>query len=320
LAFSALAGSALLDAVAPTQNTNGSQVVGPLTYRLFWGCSSPGTYPSSASIAAFPYTVEGLPDVGTCYFAATAVDALARESALSNQASKLMGVLALPDVPTSPPTITWSQGQIVAVLDSDDFNRIDNTDLGSEWDVCTGESGSTGLEIVSNTARGTKDAILDSSETFNATAAPNDGYSQVTYGATTAAGAGAGMGPTYRAATGATKTYYRAIGNASGWEMGKKVAGTFTSLGTGTGTTFTAGDTLRLTLSGTGWSLSKNGAADFASGTDSSISSGRAGIAYSSTDGGTTVTAWEMGDTGGGGAVLGIAPIVQNYRHMGLMQ
>lgn len=111
LAFSALAGSALLDAVAPTQNTNGSPVVGPLTYRLFWGCSSPGQYQSSATIASFPHTVEALPDVGTCYFAATAIDALARESAFSNQATKFMGfeVSFPPDAPFEPPTITWTQ-------------------------------------------------------------------------------------------------------------------------------------------------------------------------------------------------------------------
>lgn len=114
-AFSSLAGSALLTATPPTQNTDGSPVVTPLTYRVYWGCSNPRQYQNSASIAAFPYTVQGLPDVGTCYFAATTVDSLARESVLSNETQKLMGVLAAPDAPAVGPTITWSAPQPVAI-------------------------------------------------------------------------------------------------------------------------------------------------------------------------------------------------------------
>jgi len=188
----------------------------------------------------------------------------------------------------------------MAILATDNFTRADAADLGTNWDECTGESGPDGLDIASNRAVAS-DVTRDSSETNNTVSWPDDQYGQVTFGTTSSDGVGAGFGPTCRAATGATRTYYRVVGNGSGYELGRKVAGTFTSLSSGAGTTFTSGDTLYLSIMTNGanadWVLKKNGST-FASGTDTSpIASGRAGVGHSSTStSGNGLSAWEGGN------------------------
>ena len=193
----------------------------------------------------------------------------------------------------------------MSVLASDTFVRANNADLGTAWDECTGETESGGFNIDANLAL-PPTLTLDSSETNNAATWPNDQYSQVTLSTTTAAGVGRGSGPTCRAATGATKTYYRLVGNASGYEFGRKVAGAYTALSSGTGTTFTSGDTLYLEVKTNGanadWICKKNGTS-FDSGTDTSpIASGRAGIGFSSISTTASLSAWEGGDFAAGGA------------------
>ena len=200
----------------------------------------------------------------------------------------------------------------MSILASDNFTRANASDLGTNWDECTGETESGGFNIDANLAL---PALLnsDSSETNNSVSWPNDQYSQVTFSITTAEGAGAGSGPTCRAATGATKTYYRLVGNASGYEFGRKVAGAYTALSSGTGTTFTSGDTLYLEVKTNGanadWICKKNGTS-FDSGTDTSpIASGRAGIGFSSISTTASLSAWEGGDFAAGVATEYVGPI-----------
>lgn len=192
----------------------------------------------------------------------------------------------------------------MSILATDNFTRANSADLGTNWDENTGESGPNGFDISSNTAV-PSDVAADSSETNNAATWPNDQYSEVTYATTGANGVGAGSGPSCREALGATLTYYRAVGNASGYEFGRKNAGPFTSLSSGAGTTFAPGDKLRLQVSTNGancdWVLTKNGV-QFASGTDTSpIASGRAGIAHSSVSTVAALSAWEGGDLAASG-------------------
>jgi hypothetical protein len=190
----------------------------------------------------------------------------------------------------------------MAILASDNFTRANSADLGTSWDECTGEGDPGGFNISSNTAI-SQSLVSDTSETNNAATWPNDQYSEATFNATAADGVGVGSGVTCRAATGATVTYYRLVGNASGYELGRKVNGAFTLLSNGSGTTFAAGDKIRLEVRTNGancdWILKKNGT-QFASGTDTSpIASGRAGIGYSSTSSSqanTALSAWEGGD------------------------
>jgi len=188
----------------------------------------------------------------------------------------------------------------VTILASDNFTRAANADLGANWDPCTGADyqpfnmGASNNAITSNTA-------LDAMETNNAATWPNDGYVQATFWATETLAAGAGYGVVWRAATGATETHYRVVGNGSGYELGKYVAGTYTAIVNSTATTFASGDILRMEWVGTAWTLKKNGTT-FDSGTDASIASGRAGVVYSSTnDTAVGLKAWEAGDLGGVG-------------------
>ena len=190
----------------------------------------------------------------------------------------------------------------MAELASDDFTRADDTNLGANWDDNTAVA-ADGFSIVSNAVAPTS-IFSDASETNNSVTWPNDQYSEVTFDATAANGVGAGCGPTCREAT-AANTMYRAAGNASGYELGRIVAGTFTSLSTGAGTTFASTDRLKLQTVTNGancdWTLFKNDVS-FASGTDTSpIASGRAGIVYSSTDAGTTIASWRGGDVAAAG-------------------
>lgn len=196
----------------------------------------------------------------------------------------------------------------MTILANDNFTRANSSDLGAAWDENTGDASVQGFNISANTAI-PGDLNSDSSETNNAAIWPDDQYSEVTFGTTAANGAGAGSGPTCREATGATVTYYRAVGNASGYELVRAVTGTFTSLSSGAGTTFASGDKLRLEVKTNGanadWVLKKNGV-QFASGSDTSpIASGRAGIGYSSLSTVATLTAWEGGNlTVDGSAIL----------------
>ena len=189
----------------------------------------------------------------------------------------------------------------MSILASDTFVRANNADLGTSWDECTGEPQPGGFDISSNTA--IPIAVSgDSSETNNAATWPNDQYSQVTLTNPTANGVGAGSGPVCRAATGATVTRYRLIGNASGYDFARFVAGAYTSLSSGSGTTFAATNTLYLEVKTNGanadWICKKNGTS-FASGTDTSpVASGRAGIAHSGPSTTAALSAWEGGDFG----------------------
>lgn len=176
------------------------------------------------------------------------------------------------------------------------FALPDSSDLGALFDPNGADASNLGLRILSNAAQTPAAAAgSDGSESYNGITFPLDYYTEVTYGATSAAGAGAGVGPTVRMING-TLTFYRAIGNASGYGLSSAVAGSFASLSTGASPTFTAGDRLGLGIRGSTWSLWKNGV-QFATSTDSAISAAnRGGIGYSSTDTGTTASSWLTND------------------------
>ena len=114
---SSIAGTALLQWTAPAANVDGSPLAQPLTYKALYGCG-PSGYPSqTAPIVDTTYLVEGLPDAGTCRFVVTATDNLARTSAPSNEASKVMG----PEPPPLKPAgragaaVSWQPSQVAAV-------------------------------------------------------------------------------------------------------------------------------------------------------------------------------------------------------------
>jgi len=89
------AGEALLTCTPPTLRTNGTDLAGELeSIRFYWGCSSSGSYTDSLTLppsSCTGTTIAPLPDVNSCYFAATAIDTAGLESQFSNEAAKVMG-------------------------------------------------------------------------------------------------------------------------------------------------------------------------------------------------------------------------------------
>lgn len=95
------AGTATLNWVAPTQNTDGSSLTNLASYKVYSATSSAACGTGTATTVVAPastYTVQNL-TVGTWYFCLKAVNSNGTESALSAIASK-----AIPDVTPNPPT------------------------------------------------------------------------------------------------------------------------------------------------------------------------------------------------------------------------
>jgi hypothetical protein len=162
---------------------------------------------------------------------------------------------------------------------TDDFNRANNADLGTNWTPVTGAvAWSVNGNAAQADAGGSRCA-----EYVNSFTPANDQYAQAALGTVdTAPGADQppGGGPAVRVATGAN-TYYGALANSlstSEIELVKVVAGTLTSLGTYTaGSAPVTGDTIRIEASGTTIRVLHNGT-ERINVSDSSISSGRVGI------------------------------------------
>jgi hypothetical protein len=108
------AGQAILSWVAPTHNVDGTPYTNPGGYRLYWRCVSPTV--ADVRIADVPHTVTtytqtAVPDDGrTCYYSATAYNALGAESARTNEVSKTFA--AAPVAAPRPPAlndVTWTR-------------------------------------------------------------------------------------------------------------------------------------------------------------------------------------------------------------------
>lgn len=186
---------------------------------------------------------------------------------------------------------------------TDDFNRANAGNLGANWTANTHES-AVDFQIISNAA--SCNGGSDSSAIYNAAAFANDQFSEVTYLTTQHSGAGSGYGPSCREIV-AAQTLVRAIGNLDGFDLQEVVNGSFAPLTSGSGTTFTAGDTFRLETSGSSWRLLKNGV-QFATGSGLTLTSGSAGVCYSSTDTSGGITAWAGGDLGAAAVFVPFQP------------
>ena len=186
----------------------------------------------------------------------------------------------------------------MTTLFADNFTRANSTGLGSNW-AASPDAVSTGFDIVSDAAI-THNTANDSGNVVTAVTWPNDQWAQVTLGVVNADGGFQGNGPCVRRSASAY-TYYRLIVNANNWEVNRVVAGAYTQIGTGTSGAAT-GDVWYLGVQGTTLTVKQNGST-VSSGTitDSGISSGDAGIGYSSTDTTATLTGFAGGNflTGG---------------------
>lgn len=97
----------------PTQNEDGSPLVDLAGYRVYWRAGSATGFPNAVTVPASEsaYRLTGLPNVGTCDFVVTAINASGAESIFSNVASKA----GPPAAPTVGPTITWRERPSVAI-------------------------------------------------------------------------------------------------------------------------------------------------------------------------------------------------------------
>ncbi len=180
----------------------------------------------------------------------------------------------------------------MTILATDNFNRANADPIGNPW-TSAGDGGQ--FKIVSNAA--TPNALGSDCSAFENTVTwPNDQYSQAKVTVTGTDGGGRGIGVGVRMAT--NRNYYRlAIDHASSnnVRLNKKVNGTSTQIWLRT-VTLVDGDTLYLEVQGTTLIAKLNGVEIGASATDSSLSSGAAGICYSSTATSASEDDWEGGD------------------------
>lgn len=169
---------------------------------------------------------------------------------------------------------------------SDNFS---GTALDANWTIQTGGF-SVSSGVVSNTAGNNDSAAFWNADTF-----PDDQWSQITVSAVT----NDWVGVAVRASgTGAARNFYSfratSSSNSPEWEIFKEVAGVYTSLVTGnTPAGVVNGDVMKLVVQGTTLTGYINGTAVTPTATDSSLTSGSAGIyEYGSSPG---LTTWSGG-------------------------
>lgn len=199
-----------------------------------------------------------------------------------------------------------------AVLATDAFPGTGQIDNGSTWDSIVDAAWEAGSGVCKiRTSDLSSDWFID----YIGATWPADQYAQVTLVSPDAAGGlGEGYGPAVRITSAASGTFYRLMGNGSGYQLWKSITGSFTSVTSGTGTTFANGDVLRLEVQGTTLRMFKNGVQFGGDQTDASIATGHAGMAYSSTESSTAgVDNFEGGDLTGGGGGTGI--ILKRRKH-----
>lgn len=180
----------------------------------------------------------------------------------------------------------------MSVLATDNFNRADQNPLATNW---TDAGDTSPLKLLTNQIV-PSNVSNDCSAFYNAVAFPNDQYSQITMASAESGGGGQGGGPGVRMAT--SKNYYRLVGDkaaSTNWELAKKVAGTYTQIGTAT-QSWSDGDTIYIEIKGTQIVTKKNGTGFGSWATDSSLANGKAGITYSSTSSTWACDNWEGGD------------------------
>lgn len=176
-------------------------------------------------------------------------------------------------------------------LAEDLFDRADNVDLGSAWDV---ETGCDNFQIVGNQVRPTGASPSTPAEKNNTVTWPNDQWAEVVVKALPS-GSGEGIGPAVRMAAGAN-SFYRILCNATGPEIWKTVAGVGNSL-LFPGGGLAVGDRVRVEVVGTTIRVYVNGTLR-GSVTDSDLASGSAGIAgvISGADSTAQLDSWKGGD------------------------
>lgn len=166
----------------------------------------------------------------------------------------------------------------VSQVQSDSFVRANENPLNAtNW---TTPTGGQALKIVGNLVQPTGANSTWSQEFFTNATWPNDQYSEIVV--QTASATNSGVAALVRGATGAL-TYYHAdvlgpLGASAAVRLFRRVAGTFTQIGSNVVMTVNSGDKLRLEVVGTTLTVKINGNV-IISQTDANIASGSPGLA-----------------------------------------
>jgi hypothetical protein len=153
---------------------------------------------------------------------------------------------------------------------SDDFDRIDNVDMGTNWDVQTGLGS---LNIAGNRVRPAT-AASQRAENYNATTPTNNQFARITLATwTTTADIWGGV---MTRASAAANTAYITFATKFGTILWERVAGSDSTVATDS-TIFAITDVLMGRAEGTIHSMWRNGI-QVLSGTGSAIASGRVGV------------------------------------------
>jgi hypothetical protein len=186
----------------------------------------------------------------------------------------------------------------MAIIASDDFNRADTDNLGSNWTTVPG-GGNGVLFLRSNTAEATGDP---DAMYYNAVAAPNDCEVGVTMRTPVTTAADNGIGPAGRCST-IANTMYFVMGNVPGIDLYVVVADNYVKLGNSS-TACVDGDKVSLRMVGTSIKVFQNGV-ERISVTDGSIASGRAGMFGAVEEVQPRCDDWYLDDLTGGTPVAG---------------
>jgi hypothetical protein len=151
---------------------------------------------------------------------------------------------------------------------SDNFNRSNSTDLGSNWtEVPLG-----GFGVWNNALSTQSTGVYPSLAYWSANSFNANQYAQLT--ATAIQSNWNAVGPAVRVSSG--NCYAASWHDTNVLELHKVVSGTDTVIGTST--TLAVGDVIRIEVSGTSVTVKKNGTAVIGPITDSALSSGSAGL------------------------------------------
>lgn len=183
----------------------------------------------------------------------------------------------------------------MSILATDSFNRADANPIAGNW---TTESGMSAWKILTNQAQSSANTV-DCGAFYNAVTWPAAQWSQGTIIASpNFTGSGDGGGVSVRIAAAAKTDYELVVGSGTaGCAINKRVAGVFSTIAT-SASTFAANDVAYLEAQGTALVAKKNGATFSLSVSDGAITTGNAGLMFSSegTAVGVTLDDWSGGD------------------------
>lgn len=162
---------------------------------------------------------------------------------------------------------------------SDDFNRTDAANLGSNW--TSGYTSGDPIQVLSNVAAGTTNGT-DAVETVNSVSIANDQWAQVTISAWTSDASTAEMVILLRYGAGAAQTGYEVAVRQNGsfrTRVGYRIGGTLQAGSVSENAiNWAAGDVLYAEIIGTTINTYRNGVSIGLPFTDANLASGRVGL------------------------------------------